>query len=34
MYFAFYIIKIKIQSLFGIKASAEELQDFDLDYNE
>jgi len=29
-----YMAKIKVQSYFGIKASKEELQDFDLDYNE
>ena len=32
--FALYVFKIRIQGLFGIKASPEELQDFDLDYNE
>jgi len=29
-----YLVKIRVQSMFGIKASKEELQDFDLDYNE
>ena len=32
--FALHFFKIKVQSAFGIKASPEELQDFDLDYNE
>jgi len=34
MYMMMMLFKIKFQSLFGIKASIEELQNFDLDYNE
>ena len=34
MVLALYLCKIKCQSLFGIKASEEEMQDFELDYNE
>ena len=34
MFLAINLAKIKCQSLFGIKASPEELCDFELDYNE
>jgi hypothetical protein len=34
MFLALNLCKIKCQAVFGIKASAEELVDFELDYNE
>lgn len=32
-YFYIMLIKVRLQSVFGIKASQEELENFDLDYN-